>query len=338
MDRNGKMPSKGTHLMAMMAQLLSDINAQHVLVLETERAKPIPEPTVMLPATLAAAKSKRGKDDEEQEMTQPAMSDEHWQTGLDGSGPQIRSPDACSQCSTVAFSFTSLDAAGSGSQSSSFTPTASPQRQVDTATTAMLGVTESDLLFLYRIMRHTIDAVLTPKECVDVAQHPDTIRVLNLLQAIAPFDFNTALYALSLVSNLCAVKEGRQFLSGTTLFNFVLQTSHRFRESRRLVHLALMTLSNVALLPSCDIPDHHLREVVLLVIPLYFEPQVVEAWLTCLTNFTASHPRLIAPILEYGAVDTIERLLLFLGDDSRLVSRGLYALSNLSTGFANRHT
>lgn len=211
--------------------------------------------------------------------------------------------------------------------------TAPPPSTPSTSRAASIGVSESDLNFAYRLFRHLIDCVLQPKDGVEVAALDSTRKLVAPLRVIALLDHTAALYTCSLISNLSATSEARQvLLVATDLLELVLEIGALYYLDRRLTHLALMTSSNLALCPLIDLTADHCSRVVGLVMAHYSESQVVEAWSCAICNITAAHQDLVVEFLKLGVPEILGRLLLFLGDDTRVVARGLQCLSNLSSG------
>ncbi|CUG93499.1 Hypothetical protein, putative [Bodo saltans] len=359
MDRNGKLPTKATLLAPMLQDVLNSMYESHtemirseakqVLMLSSFGSGEIGEDRVTLPQSIVVANGGGGCGAQSISATTsfegpaealPPVEDDD--KAAAATTQMLKSPQSVGDASVSSFhsastnplsspvpSSNSLFGGGAPAATTSSQPSgyASPAGRA-----ALLGVTESDLMYSYRLFRHLIDAALQLKECLDIVSNGMIRKWIGPLRLFAPIDHAMALYVCTLVSNLSGFPESRVVLSSVAieLFDLVLKIAKSFVLERRVIHLALMTLSNLALCDAVHPTAEQCGLVVELVMPSYSEPQVVEAWCCTLCNMTAAHPTLVKEFTRLGVVEVLHRLLLFLGDDPRVVTRGLQCLSNLS--------
>eukprot|EP00331_Platyophrya_macrostoma_P003023 CAMPEP_0176408620 /NCGR_PEP_ID=MMETSP0127-20121128/2058_1 /TAXON_ID=938130 /ORGANISM="Platyophrya macrostoma, Strain WH" /LENGTH=194 /DNA_ID=CAMNT_0017787937 /DNA_START=186 /DNA_END=770 /DNA_ORIENTATION=- len=177
------------------------------------------------------------------------------------------------------------------------------------------------------------------KEAVEFCYSETLRKLLPHVRLLAWHDHTIALYVLGWFANIVGFPECRLPVCdiASDLFEVTLQIATRYVLERRALHLALMTLSNIAL---CDVmPDavkeDECRQLILLIMPLYSESPVFDAWCCAVCNLLATQPDAAPIFIKLGIVETVQRLLLFFGDDSRVVSRGFQLLSNLCTAATN---
>lgn len=351
MDRNGKLPTKGTVLAPMLQDVLNSMYESHMEMIRSEAKQVlmfsalgsdnVDNRSLTLPQSIGAAQV-----DASGQQPSPSAS---FEGPLDAPPPEegeaapvaqaLKSPQSVGDASVSSFHSTStnpltpvpsanaLFGANPGVVAKDQSSYASPSGRA-----ALLGVSESDLMYSYRLFRHLIDAVLQMRECLDVISTGIIRKWMGPLRLFAPIDHAMALYVCTLASNLSGFSDSRVVLSSTAadLFELVLRIAKSFVLERRVIHLALMTLSNLALCDAVNPTPEQCGLAVELVMPSYSEPQVVEAWCCTICNMTAAHPMLVKEFTRLGVVEVLHRLLLFLGDDSRVVTRGLQTLSNLS--------
>ncbi|KAH9582192.1 hypothetical protein LSM04_007256 [Trypanosoma melophagium] len=100
---------------------------------------------------------------------------------------------------------------------------------------------------------------------------------------------------------------------------------------------ALIAFSNVACVQTLRLTRDHCHVLSPLIFPLHTEPRVVEAWATLICSVTAYHRETAQVFVELGVVEVLQRLLLYMGENSRCAVRGLRCLVNLGMGFASGH-
>jgi hypothetical protein len=355
MDRNGKLPTKATLLAPMLQDVLNSMYESHtemirseakqVIMLSSFGSGDVGDDRVTLPQSIVAAnggaQSMSATTSFElptEGLPPPAEDDD--KAAAAAVSQALKSPQSVGDVSVSSFHSASTNPLSSPTPASNAlfgatTNSASSQQSSyasPAGRAALLGVTESDLMYSYRLFRHLIDSVLQMKECLEVISNGMIRKWIGPLRLFAPIDHAMALYVCTLVSNLSGFPESRVVLSSVAieLFDLVLKIAKSFVLERRVIHLALMTLSNLALCDAVHPTPEQCGLVVELVMPSYSEPQVVEAWCCALCNMTAAHPTLVKEFTRLGVVEVLHRLLLFLGDDSRVVTRGLQCLSNLS--------
>lgn len=353
MDRNGKLPAKATVLAPMLQDVLSSMSDSHMDMIRSEAKQVLmlshasdlaaPVPCVSLPLSNAEAS---GAVAAAQQGGQSLSAGEPVQQEDESAKPLalgLKSPQSVGNGSTSSFHSNSTNPLSSPATSNALfgaAPVANTgnttasvfTKDLPAARAAQLGVTESDLMFSYRLFRHLIDAMLQMRDCVEVISSGIIRKWIGPLRLLAPLDHPMALYVCTLVSNLAGFPDSRVVLSSVAveLFDLILKIAKSFVLERRVIHLALMTLSNLALCDAVHPTPAQCELVVEFVMPSYTESQVVEAWCCTLCNITAAHPTLVREFTRLGVVEVLHRLLLFFGDDSRVVSRGLQCLSNLS--------
>lgn len=204
---------------------------------------------------------------------------------------------------------------------------------------AQLGVNESNLLHAYRLFRHLIDSIATMKESAEFCYSETLRKLLPPIRLLSWCDHTMALYACAFIANVVGFAECRLPVCDVAgdLFDITLQIASRYVLERRALHLALMTLSNIVL---CDVMPDAVREgdcrqLMALIMPQYSESPVFDAWCCAMCNLVAAQPEAGPIFIKLGAVETVQRILMFFGDDSRVVSRGFQLLSNLCTSAAN---
>lgn len=321
MDRNGKLPTKGNLLLPMLADILSEVkdwHDQHQRELQTKAL------AVAAAAALEAAATPPDSIPNADATTPSASLD------LGGAVADATPSNSDRSAAATAPAAPSVPpAAGSSSASTSLREAAhqfGAAKQVNAA-----GLPELDMLFAYRLFRHSTDAATVPKECAEMAALPLLRQSLvSLLRFIAPLDVSSAFYICALISNLCGTQEARAALPADDLLEVVFTITASYWDNRRMIHLALMTIATLATCPTLTFTPQHCAQLNALVMPLYAEAAVVEAWCCAICNVTALHQPLIPRFVELKVTETIQRLLLFFGDDSKVVSRGLQLLSNLS--------
>lgn len=196
------------------------------------------------------------------------------------------------------------------------------------------GPTATDV---YRQMRQLLVLSESKAEAQTAVCTAEGDEVFNgFFDAVGPFvatDVNVALYTCSVISNLCVFPDCRDALHVAALVDLATLAIASHPTQKKLVHLALMTISNVALSGRVVLTETTAKSVAAAIAPLYSEARVVEAWTAALCNLSAcSAVATTHLLLANNAVATLERLLVFHGDDARVAHRGLQALSHLCAG------
>ena len=337
MDR--KLPTKGVQLWALLMQHMQDCVAKHNLSM-----KQLADQQQQQTAAVTAAESSPALL--ASQPSSPAV-----ELGNAAAVPAAETADSVvPEGLTAGASPVPRDTppGGTPTQPSSTAPAPAPapplresahafQNAGATASLKKHGIPEPDLQFLYRLFRHSIDATLVGREVAEVLALDELPKFAKLIVILIPLETNIVLYACPLIGNVVSVPEVRERSDGNVLLDIVLGCIASYPMQRRVVHLCLMTVSNIALVQRFKVTSTQARQIALAVIPLYSEAPVVEAWSCAVCNLSNIHPEVIPMFLSCAVIETLERLLLFFGDDARVVTRGLQALSNLSYGFVAGH-
>lgn len=165
-------------------------------------------------------------------------------------------------------------------------------------------------------------------EVVGVDHETEVIEQVGL-------DVNFALNVVSLFGNLCVFEDAREYLpSPDTCARVALTCIRHQPTNRRLVHLCLMAVSNVALCPDLRLPPKAVAELVDAVVPLYDQSPVVEAWACALCNVASTTAENLAALVAGGATARLETLMMYHGDNERVAARGFQCLSCLGAAFS----
>ena len=189
--------------------------------------------------------------------------------------------------------------------------------------------------FLQKRFRYLLEYTVRKEDALLLAQSKDFRRFVALAKDTAASDFILAMVACGTVCNLCVYPDCRPHLNAQDLVALVGNVLRAFSTHKRIVHLALVTLTNVCVLPQFQIAQSDLRTVVTAVTPLYSEAPVVEAWVTAIEAMAMSSVTLSELIVAEGAAEIMQRLIVYHGGETRLVSRGTQCVLRLLNGYCS---
>jgi hypothetical protein len=195
---------------------------------------------------------------------------------------------------------------------------------------------------LHRLLVHTMHATDSVDMC-KAAQFPSLIEAIAEVVGVGHdlpvlaevgLDTNFALNVASIFANLCVFEDVREYLPEPELCVAIALSCIRHQPmSRRIVHLCLMCVANIALCTHLLLPEETVVELVGAVVPLFDEAPVVEAWSCALCNVASTTSENLGALVQAGAIDKLERLLVYHSDNERVLSRGYQCLTCLSAAF-----
>ena len=137
------------------------------------------------------------------------------------------------------------------------------------------------------------------------------------------------LKAVSLVCNVCVFEDIRPHVGADALLELCFVALRVFPTVKRLVHLTLSTIANIALCGGVSLARSDATCLIRSLARMYQEGPVAEAWCTAVCNLAGSTGANLNVLVEHNAVEQVQRLLLFHGDSERVVARGIQTLSCL---------
>ena len=184
----------------------------------------------------------------------------------------------------------------------------------------------------YKHFRTFLDFTMSAKDCVDLVANgrEDVSDFLSACSLRMAKDMNIATLCCVALANISGMPECRQHIAPTPMLIVILDAINAFPTEKKLVHLACMTMSNLGLVPDLLLTQESSKAIVSAIAPLYAEHPVVEAWCAAVCNISSYDGTNRNLLVAAGAIETVERLLVFHGDVARVVHRGLQCLSNLS--------
>jgi hypothetical protein len=195
---------------------------------------------------------------------------------------------------------------------------------------------------LHRLLVHTMHATDSVDMC-KAAQFPSLIEAIAEVVGVGHdlpvlaevgLDTNFALNVASIFANLCVFEDVREYLPEPELCVAIALSCIRHQPmSRRIVHLCLMCVANIALCTHLLLPEETVVELVGAVVPLFDEAPVVEAWSCALCNVASTTSENLGALVQAGAIDKLERLLVYHSDSERVLARGYQCLTCLSAAF-----
>jgi hypothetical protein len=160
----------------------------------------------------------------------------------------------------------------------------------------------------------------------------------DVVLAQVGLDVNFALNVLSIMANLCVYEDVREYYPSPALsVNIALACVRHQPSNRRVVHLCLMAVSNVALCADLVLSAASVTALVAAVVPLHDEAPVVEAWACAMCNVAGTTADNLAHLVRAGAVAQLDTLLLHHGNNERVRARGFQCLSCLSAVYSGFH-
>ncbi|ORC92956.1 uncharacterized protein TM35_000022820 [Trypanosoma theileri] len=195
---------------------------------------------------------------------------------------------------------------------------------------------EVDIQALCAETKRLIDDATTPTGAARFARMaPELDTAISLLEPVCVADPRVALCVSALIANLAANPESRGQLYSAAVWDLALLIAQTYMTEPTVLLRALVALSNLACEQSLLVTREHCQVLSRLIFPLHTEPRIVEAWATLICNLTAYHRETSQVFVEFGVVEVLQRLLLYLGEDSRCAVRGLQCLVNLAMGFTS---
>eukprot|EP00672_Neobodo_designis_P020046 CAMPEP_0174831184 /NCGR_PEP_ID=MMETSP1114-20130205/2957_1 /TAXON_ID=312471 /ORGANISM="Neobodo designis, Strain CCAP 1951/1" /LENGTH=344 /DNA_ID=CAMNT_0016065005 /DNA_START=46 /DNA_END=1076 /DNA_ORIENTATION=+ len=326
----------GTVEAALMAQQsMREERLERELKLAAERAQAEAE---RLAAEEAAEKAR--KEAEEAEAARAAAQGAEGEDSTPAKGDASPSPNAGSSPTTTGKGRSGSKGPAASSPSSKgnalFGPSPSPQRGdakskhhegPPPAEAAFHGASERATKVLHRILVHTMHA----SDSMEVCRAPEFPALLDTIAELVGvghddevmrqvgLDVNCALNILSVMANLCVYEDVREYYPAPALsVDIALACVRHQPTNRRVVHLCLMAISNVALCADLLLTAESVTALVGAVVPLHDEAPVVEAWACAMCNVAGTTADNLAHLVRAGAVAQLDTLLLHHGSNDRV--------------------
>lgn len=133
------------------------------------------------------------------------------------------------------------------------------------------------------------------------------------------------------VSNLAAhTTASAELIDGTTLVDLLLVLGQHHRRIKKVIIAIFSAISNLMHVDNISLPGDVAELMTILIAPLYSEASVVEVWAGAVANIVIRCPDTWPTFIEAGTTSTIQRLLVYFGDDPRILRSGLHCLTALS--------
>ena len=140
-----------------------------------------------------------------------------------------------------------------------------------------------------------------------------------------------AMLIATFISNLAAhTTVTSDLIDGSTLVDFFLILGQHHRRVKKAIIAILSAMSNVMHLDKVALPADVAEVMIVLIAPLYSEATVVEVWAGAVANMVIRCPDSWQLFIQADTTTTMERLLMYFGDDPRILRSGLHCLTALS--------
>jgi len=140
-----------------------------------------------------------------------------------------------------------------------------------------------------------------------------------------------AMLIATFISNLAAhTTVTSDLIDGSTLVDFFLILGQHHRRIKKVIIAILSAISNVMHLDKVALPADVAEVMIVLIAPLYSEATVVEVWAGAVANMVIRCPDSWQLFIQADTTATMQRLLMYFGDDPRILRSGLHCLTALS--------
>jgi hypothetical protein len=140
-----------------------------------------------------------------------------------------------------------------------------------------------------------------------------------------------AMLVATFISNLAAhTTATADLIDGSHLVDFLLVLGQHHRRIKKVIVAVLSALSNVMHLDKVALPGDVAEVMIVLIAPLYSEATVVEVWSGAIANMVIRCPDSCQLFIQADTTATLQRLLMYFGDDPRILRSGLHCLTALS--------
>jgi hypothetical protein len=184
----------------------------------------------------------------------------------------------------------------------------------------------------HKLFAQFLEVTAMPKEAVEflTKSKEEWTELLGLCDKTIPTDPVVALSTCVAICNFCSVNDCLPLIDAPRCLETLFEVLKSFPTEKKLAHLVFMTISNLSNCPSAVLTAASGKTFTLAITPLYAEGPVVEAWCAALCNLSSLLSGNRMHLVFGGAVEVVERLLVYHGDNARVTTHGLRALSNLS--------